>query len=62
MPKSNREWWEKKLAANEARDRDTDQRLRALGWDVMRVWEHEDPVRAATLISERVELWSNRSG
>ncbi|MQY17755.1 very short patch repair endonuclease [Nocardia macrotermitis] len=46
-PKNNAEWWAEKLAGNVARDRDTDARLTAAGWTVIRIWEHEDPVRAA---------------
>jgi DNA mismatch endonuclease (patch repair protein) len=42
VPKANREWWMEKLAANVARDRDTDARLTERGWTVVRVWEHED--------------------
>lgn len=52
-PKNNAGWWEAKLKANRARDRDTDERLMRLGWKVVRVWEHEDPVIAAAAI-ERV--------
>jgi DNA mismatch endonuclease, patch repair protein len=40
-PKNNADWWRKKLTANVARDRDTDRRLEAAGWAVVRVWEHE---------------------
>lgn len=47
FPKNNAEWWAEKLAGNVARDRDTDARLAAAGWTVIRIWEHEDPVRAA---------------
>jgi hypothetical protein len=32
VPKNNREWWVEKLAANVARDRDTDRQLREAGW------------------------------
>ncbi|MBA3309181.1 MAG: very short patch repair endonuclease, partial [Nocardioidaceae bacterium] len=32
------------------RDRDTDQRLDAAGWRVVRVWEHEDMAAAAEQI------------
>jgi len=46
LPKQNREWWQAKLEANAARDRDTDGRLAAAGWRVLRVWEHDDPVEA----------------
>jgi DNA mismatch endonuclease (patch repair protein) len=51
VPKANREWWVAKLAANVARDRDTDARLRLAGWEVVRVWEHESIEEAA----ERIE-------
>ncbi|ORI24360.1 very short patch repair endonuclease [Rhodococcus sp. 1168] len=40
-PRNNAQWWTDKLAANVARDRDTDARLDAAGWTVVRVWEHE---------------------
>jgi len=46
-PKANATWWADKLAANVARDRDTDHRLHQLGWTVVRIWEHEDPADAA---------------
>ncbi|MDV2477629.1 very short patch repair endonuclease [Rhodococcus zopfii] len=46
-PKNNAEWWAAKLAGNVSRDRDTDARLAAAGWTVVRVWEHEDPLVAA---------------
>jgi DNA mismatch endonuclease, patch repair protein len=53
-PKSNRGWWQAKLEANRSRDRDTDQRLRAEGWQVVRIWEHEPPVEAADRIEPLV--------
>ncbi|WP_430335242.1 very short patch repair endonuclease [Rhodococcus sp. ACT016] len=46
-PKNNAQWWADKLAANVVRDRDTDTRLEAAGWHVVRIWEHEDPTDAA---------------
>ena len=39
--KSNVAYWADKLTANERRDRDTDERLTAAGWTVLRFWEHE---------------------
>jgi DNA mismatch endonuclease (patch repair protein) len=42
-PKANASWWSEKLAANVARDRDTDARLTSAGWTVVRIWEHESP-------------------
>lgn len=41
MPASNRAYWEKKIAANRARDRLNTKQLRRAGWKVIRVWEHE---------------------
>lgn len=57
-PRANSEWWRWKLETNAARDRDTDERLAALGWTVLRVWEHEGPASAA----DRVEAELDRLG
>ncbi|MGI8434311.1 MAG: very short patch repair endonuclease [Nocardioidaceae bacterium] len=59
-PKSNAEWWQDKLAANVARDRDTDARLEGSGWTVLRVWEHEDPRAGADRISAAVSARQER--
>ncbi len=53
-PKTNQAWWVAKLEANIERDRDTDARLHAAGWSVIRVWEHEDPEAAAARIATAV--------
>ena len=49
-PRTNAEWWRAKLEGNSSRDQDTDHRLRELGWEVVRVWEHEDPRSAVERI------------
>jgi DNA mismatch endonuclease (patch repair protein) len=54
-PKSNAEFWQKKIEGNRRRDRDTDQRLVEAGWVALRVWEHEDPVAAAARVRAIVE-------
>lgn len=54
-PRANSEWWQAKLAANTARDRDTDRLLHDLGWEVVRVWEHESPACAASTVVAAVE-------
>jgi DNA mismatch endonuclease (patch repair protein) len=41
IPAGNRGFWEKKFAANKARDRRVNRELRKLGWRVMRIWEHD---------------------
>ncbi|WP_446664137.1 very short patch repair endonuclease [Flexivirga sp. B27] len=38
-PRSNRDWWQQKLAGNRDRDRDTNQHLLDSGWAVIRIWE-----------------------
>lgn len=59
LPKANRKWWAAKLAANRQRDRDTNRQLRAAGWAVERVWEHEAPAAAADRITELVRARSS---
>ena len=49
-PTTNAEWWRQKLATNQARDEDTTRRLRDLGWQVVRVWEHDCPDAAAAVV------------
>jgi DNA mismatch endonuclease (patch repair protein) len=45
--RKNSEFWTTKIAANQARDEETDRLLSEAGWKVVRVWEHEDPAEAA---------------
>jgi DNA mismatch endonuclease (patch repair protein) len=61
LPKANREWWYAKLAANRCRDADTDERLRAAGWEPVRVWEHDDPDEAACRILACLRVRRTRS-
>ena len=41
MPKSNVEFWEKKLYGNKERDEHNQKELEAMGWKVITVWECE---------------------
>jgi DNA mismatch endonuclease (patch repair protein) len=41
LPVNNRTFWERKLAGNVARDRLVLRTLRARGWHVLRIWEHQ---------------------
>ncbi len=54
-PKTNREWWMDKIAANKARDLDTDTRLTDSGWSVLRLWEHVPIDDAVVLILSRLQ-------
>jgi DNA mismatch endonuclease (patch repair protein) len=57
LPRNNREWWQNKLERNVARDRKKDSQLDSMGWTVVHVWEHQDPIEAANTIEE---LWRSR--
>ncbi|MBN8924968.1 MAG: very short patch repair endonuclease [Rhodanobacter sp.] len=60
-PKRNAEFWRQKIEANRQRDADTNDRLRSLGWTVLRFWSHESPVEASkTVASAVVEVDSKR--
>jgi DNA mismatch endonuclease (patch repair protein) len=60
-PKSNADWWSAKLHENGDRDRTAVRRLRANGWTALRIWEHEDPERAADLIAAAIVTVSRLS-
>jgi DNA mismatch endonuclease (patch repair protein) len=51
VPKSNTDYWFPKLKRNVERDRETDRALADQGWRVIRIWEHDDPGRAASRIA-----------
>ena len=40
-PRVHAGWWAEKIQANRERDRRNDRLLRAAGWRVVRMWEHE---------------------
>lgn len=50
MPKSNRGYWEPKLARNVERDRANDVVLEESGWTVLRFYEHVDVREAAQIV------------
>lgn len=47
LPRTRRALWKAKVDANRRRDRRVARALRALGWSVLRIWEHD--LRAARL-------------
>ncbi len=57
VPRTNSPYWSVKLASNRARDEDLNRALRDAGWEVVRVWEHEEvaaaALRIAALVHER---------
>jgi DNA mismatch endonuclease (patch repair protein) len=49
-PRSNSDYWAKKIGRNRDRDRRNDRALRAAEWTVVRIWEHDDPSDAIARI------------
>lgn len=39
LPKTNTEFWRKKIERNKARDEENRKALKAMGWSVMTIWE-----------------------
>ena len=50
-PAENAEFWREKILGNRARDDRQTSALRAAGWKVIRVWEHELPADALALVA-----------
>lgn len=53
-PKTNPGYWSDKVARNIARDRDTNERLQAAGWLVLRFWEHDPAEECSEAIRQAV--------
>ena len=63
FPVTNASFWRKKLKRNMDRDRRVDRELLEMGWEVIRVWEHEvkEDCKAVVLrISERLRVRQSR--
>ena len=41
MPKTNKDYWEKKIANNKKRDREVNKTLKSIDWRVIRLWEYD---------------------
>ena len=48
--KNNSAQWTRKISENRRRDQDTNDRLLSVGWQPIRVWEHEGAIEAAYAI------------
>ncbi len=40
-PASNQNYWDAKIQRNKGRDREVNWKLRARGWLILRIWEHQ---------------------
>ena len=54
VPKSNSNWWKNKLERVQLRDKRTNAAYVENGWEVIRVWEHEEVVAAANRVQAAV--------
>ena len=55
MPKGNRAYWKRKIASNKVRDRLVTRTLRAQGWQVLRIWEHELNHKSGIRLSQHIQ-------
>jgi DNA mismatch endonuclease, patch repair protein len=53
-PRTNSSYWGAKIARNVARDARQTKALESAGWQVIRIWEHEESTVAAALVGEAV--------
>lgn len=60
-PRTNSNYWKPKLDGNVARDRRNDQALEEAGWNVLRVWEHEDSQAAGNRIAAAYAMLTSSS-
>ena len=57
----NVDYWPAKIQTNKMRDADTNQKLLAAGWQVLRFWEHQAPEAVADVIARAVHSPSSPS-
>ncbi|WP_080401220.1 very short patch repair endonuclease [Burkholderia ubonensis] len=57
-PRTNPEFWAKKVSTNRARDRQVNAHLRSHGWCVLRIWEHS--LRNDIEVTKRIKRALNR--
>jgi DNA mismatch endonuclease (patch repair protein) len=50
QPKSNERYWKAKIQRNIARDKASVEQLKARGWSVVRIWEHQIRQRPANAV------------
>jgi DNA mismatch endonuclease (patch repair protein) len=54
-PEQNKEYWQRKIGRNMARDKEVTDHLERLGWNVIRIWECEFLKKNRGLLEKRLE-------
>ncbi len=54
-PEQNKEYWQRKIARNMARDKEVTDHLERLGWNVIRIWECEFLKKNRGLLEKRLK-------
>ncbi|ATH94648.1 very short patch repair endonuclease [Bacillus glycinifermentans] len=62
VPKTNIEFWEKKLTRNKARDEEVNRYYIENGWYIKRVWEHTIKTNLDKVVDDIVEFINNAKG
>lgn len=55
-PKSNSDFWRKKLTGNVARDKINDEKLKQLGWNLIVIWECELRTNSEKVIEKAIAV------
>lgn len=55
LPRANSKWWAQKLARNAERDALVARALASAGWQLIVVWEHDNPGEAAARIADTIQ-------
>lgn len=61
IPKTNHEFWVKKIEGNILRDQIVSRTLRNSGWQVLRIWEHEVKTDADACATKVIKLLKHAS-
>lgn len=61
-PSTNSEFWARKLEENRNRDILVDERLQKMGWQVLRLWEHEVEKNIEDCVSRITGLLKRKNG
>jgi DNA mismatch endonuclease (patch repair protein) len=62
IPASNRVFWETKIQGNRERDRKACRTLRAQGWNVVRIWEHDLKMDGGALLRKFLNNQLKKAG